>query len=340
MSGSPPTISVVMGTYNGERYVREQLRSILAQTRPPTEIIVSDDASSDRTCAIVESVAAASTIPLVLHRNQKQLGFAENFLGACSHAGGRYIAFSDQDDLWHPQKLERGLAALMQHDALLSSHLVGHIDADGRRMQGSGTRLERPRLISPADADPWGNFYGFTMLFDRSLLDKIPYSDRGMDPHSQSAMLSHDRWLWFLASTFGVMVQLDERLADYRQHGGQLYGGLKPRTLGERLATKLRDGEEHSRRLASVAHHRALLLETSDGSDPEPWLVGARRWRRLEGNLLKSAELYGRSTRRERLSRLARNLVTRVYRSDGGLGHRRLLQDAAVVLAHVVLPGR
>lgn len=337
MTGSPRTISVVMGTYNGELYVREQLRSIVEQTRPPIEIIVSDDASNDRTCDIVESVAAASTVPIVLHRNHKQLGFADNFLGACDYASGRYIAFSDQDDRWHPEKLERGLAGLMHHDALLCSHLVGHIDADGRRLAGSGTQLREPRLISPAEADPWGNFYGFTMLFERSLLEKIPYSERGMDPHTQEAILSHDRWVWFLASTFGVMVELDERLADYRQHGGQLYGGLKPRTVRERLATQLIDGEDRSRRLASVAHHRALLLETGDVSDPESWPAAAQRWQRLEENLLKSAELYGQATRGERLGRLSRNMVTRVYGScDGGLGRRRLLQDVTVVLARLL----
>lgn len=101
----PGDVTVVMCTYNGERYVEEQLRTILAQTLPPAEVVVSDDGSTDKALHIVESVAQTCDIPVRVHRNADRLGYAENFLQACGHVRTRYIAFSDQDDEWAPTKL-------------------------------------------------------------------------------------------------------------------------------------------------------------------------------------------------------------------------------------------
>lgn len=329
-------VSVVMSTYNGERYIREQLGTLLAQTLAPYEILVSDDGSSDRTLEIVAEMAAVTAVPVHVHVNPVRLGFADNFLSAAGRARGDYIAFSDQDDRWRPTKLATSVAALEKFDAVLCSHAVGHIDEGGDEIVSS-TPSHPPYVLEPGQADPWGNFYGFTMAFRRELLDHLPFQTRGADPHSQGTPLSHDRWVFFLASTFGRMVELDDRLADYRQHSGQLYGGLRHRSFRQRVAEKLATGASQTENLADIAKHRSSLLQ---GSDSDAARTAAQRWSLTHVALLRSAELYGTAGLGRRVVTFATAVRRGAYLSThhGGLGSRRLRHDAIMVITP--RPGR
>lgn len=100
------TVSVVMYTYNGERFLREQMDSILAQTYPIHEIIISDDCSTDGTIDILREYAAKHTF-IKIHQNARNIGFNSNFYHAFNRATGEYIAISDQDDIWSTQKVEK-----------------------------------------------------------------------------------------------------------------------------------------------------------------------------------------------------------------------------------------
>src|SRR5215468_7332763 len=111
-------ISVAICTYNGARFVREQLASIAAQTRPPDELIVCDDGSKDATVEIINSFARASGFPVQLKINEARLGSTRNFDQALGLCNGEGIAFSDQDDVWLPQKLEMLEKHLMRGAAL------------------------------------------------------------------------------------------------------------------------------------------------------------------------------------------------------------------------------
>ena len=119
-----PTIAVVMCTYNGERFLREQMDSILAQTYPIAEIIVQDDGSTDNTVNILRQYA--ERVPqMQIHVNEKNLGFNRNFHTACLRATADYIAISDQDDVWMPNKLERQIEAIGPCNICYSTHLRG-----------------------------------------------------------------------------------------------------------------------------------------------------------------------------------------------------------------------
>src|SRR5882762_9087557 len=98
-------ISIAMCTYNGARYLREQLDSIAAQTRPPSELIVCDDNSLDETREIVAGFAASAPFPVRLGVNEQNLGSIRNFERAIKLCEGDLIALSDQDDVWLPEKL-------------------------------------------------------------------------------------------------------------------------------------------------------------------------------------------------------------------------------------------
>lgn len=94
------TVSIVMCTYNGEQFLREQLDSILAQTYPIHELIIQDDCSTDHTADIVREYARQ--YPFIrFHANISNLGFNRNFQDALSKAEGDYIAIADQDDIWY-----------------------------------------------------------------------------------------------------------------------------------------------------------------------------------------------------------------------------------------------
>lgn len=335
-SGQAPVdgVSVVLCTYNGSAFVREQLESILAQTLPPLEVVVSDDGSTDDTLDVVRSVAAATSTPIRVSRNETTLGFSENFLQACQRARGRWIAFSDQDDRWAPEKLQRSLDALRAHDAVLAAHPVRLVDESGVPLPAGRRRRRRgTRVVPPAHADPWGNHFGFTMLLERSLLERIPSSERGPDDFTPGAPLSHDRWVHFLASTFGRTVLLDEPLADYRQHRSQAYGRLPGAGIRTRVRRKVETGRDQALYLADVAAHRAALLEDwAPAGDDGAWRAGARRWRAIESHTRRRAELQGTGPVAQRVRRLARNVRDGVYRptSRGGVGGERLVEDVLV----------
>lgn len=113
------TVSVVMATYNGERFIREQLDSIFNQTYPVYEIIIQDDGSTDRTAEIVEEYAAKhANVRLI--KNQKNQGWNLNFITAFQKAKGEYLAISDQDDIWYPQKLQREMETIGEKDMCFS----------------------------------------------------------------------------------------------------------------------------------------------------------------------------------------------------------------------------
>ncbi len=98
-------ISVALCTYNGERYIREQIESILNQTMPVDEIVVCDDGSTDNTLPIIERYQQTSNNIMRIYRNEEKLGVCANFQKAVDLCRGEYIFFSDQDDIWHIDKI-------------------------------------------------------------------------------------------------------------------------------------------------------------------------------------------------------------------------------------------
>mgnify|MGYP003120293444 CR=1 FL=1 len=99
-------VSIAMATYNGEKYIQEQLDSFLAQTYLPDELIVTDDCSTDSTEQIVKAYAETAPFDVVFHRNEKNLGYCGNFNAALMKTTGDLVFLSDQDDVWFPEKME------------------------------------------------------------------------------------------------------------------------------------------------------------------------------------------------------------------------------------------
>jgi glycosyltransferase involved in cell wall biosynthesis len=105
-------ISIALCTYNGEKYLSDQLSSYLKQDRLPDELVICDDRSTDHTIEIVEQFAAKAPFPVHLHVNETNLGSTKNFEKAFQLCQGEIIVPSDQDDVWHPDKLKQMESAL------------------------------------------------------------------------------------------------------------------------------------------------------------------------------------------------------------------------------------
>lgn len=230
-------ISVAMCTYNGAKYVEEQLSSILNQSLLPSEIVISDDGSTDGTLEIIktfwsqknEIFPQASEVTLTLIKNPLSLGVTKNFEQALLACHNPILALSDQDDIWQPDKLEKLLPLFEQDPELLfvftDSRLV---DAAGKPL---GVTSFQALVVSETErtAVASGNSQavflrrnlatGATVLLRRNLLDfAAPFPSEWV----------HDEWLALVASFAGQVHMSDECLIDYRQHGNNQIGMKKP----------------------------------------------------------------------------------------------------------------
>lgn len=265
-------------TRNGARFLREQLDSMADQTLPVTEVVVGDDASTDATLDIVDAWAAEHpSIRVTVLRNDPPLGVTGNFERTVLACSGSIIALSDQDDVWHPQKLQRLVAALDAHPGTLLAHSDARlVDADGEPIgmlmldNLEATGPERAGLAS-ADAFPVLNrrnlITGATVIFRSSLLEAaIPFAEHWV----------HDEWLAMIAACAGGVVLVDEPLVDYRQHGANAIGAVRP-TLGHKLG-QLRKPRT-PRNALLLARTEELLARVDTWESPEPSMVAALRGR-------------------------------------------------------------
>lgn len=215
-----PPIAVLMATYNGALYLNEQIDSILNQTLPPAIIIVSDDGSDDGTVTILEKYAAEEKIKFI--KNDTRLGVVGNFIN-CLHQlpACYYFALSDQDDIWHPSKLEECFHALqkIEHEdqpCMVYSDLC-LIDAQKNLINRSfRNELGHNKYKHCLETLLFGNFVlGCTTLCNYPLKDYII----GMPIHPS---FNHDAWMALVSYTFGQTYSIDKALVDYRQHSNNV----------------------------------------------------------------------------------------------------------------------
>lgn len=200
-------ISVCIATYNGERFIRRQIETILPQLSAGDEIIVSDDGSSDATVEIVNSFQS----PLIrVVYNQGRHGYTANYEHVLGYAKGDFIFLADQDDEWHPDKVKRCLEELKSCDFVISDASI--IDAEG---QETG---ESFFVLRDSKRSFWGSvlkfgFLGCCLAFRREVLEKaLPFP-------KQHVLCSHDNWITLVAMAYYRYRIVDEKWVRYRRHG-------------------------------------------------------------------------------------------------------------------------
>ncbi len=222
--------SVALCTHNGSAFIAEQLRSIVEQTVPPGEIVISDDASGDGTAQLVREFAATAdpAIRFVVVENAEPLGVARDFEQAIRTTTGDFIALSDQDDVWHPGRLEAVLERFAEGpELLLVSGDARLVDAGGAPL---GLTLFAALEIRESDIASINSGHALDELFRRNLVTGATtvIRRRLFDLAAPfPAPWVHDEWLAMIAAATGEIGVLAQQLTDYRQHGSNQIGAEK-----------------------------------------------------------------------------------------------------------------
>jgi len=212
-------ISVAMASYNGKKFIKKQLDSILSQSLKPAEIIICDDGSTDDTVRIIRGYPAESNIRLVI--NDKNLGYIKNFEKAISLCSHPFIALSDQDDIWHIDKLKILTDEIGNNLAVFSDMTL--IDDNDATISESFEKYQK--IWFPKDNEIqhiallWENYLtGCSCLIKKELFELCrPFP----------ADLPHDHWLALGASAAGKIKHIDSKLTFYRKHSANTIGAKK-----------------------------------------------------------------------------------------------------------------
>lgn len=219
---SQPTIHILLATYNGARYLAEQLQSISRQTHSAWTLTVSDDGSTDDTLAIVQRFAAQVDQPVTVLQGPRQGSSTANFahlLGKAPAGNSQDLyAFCDQDDVWHDNKLERAVQFHAKHPSQSVRLYCGRTQFVNEYLLpiGLSPSIERPPSFGNALVQNIAS--GNTMVFSQAVLSA---HKKVKSTHS----VWHDWTTYIVATAIGGMVWFDnEPCLFYRQHGGNVIG--------------------------------------------------------------------------------------------------------------------
>lgn len=227
-------VSVAMATYNGEKYIKEQLITILNQTRKPNEIIICDDCSSDRTVEYIKDIEKLYPKFVKLIQNNINLGFSKNFEKACRLCSGEYIFFADQDDVWELNRIEQMLNEWNSSYGVFFSDATV-IDEGGNRIFDSfyqdiyHLNFRTLSQINLKERIMNGNLtiYGYTMAVKKELLDEcLPF------------VLQHDQTIPIVAALTSNIGFCSTPLTKYRQHSSTVSSEIK-KSLSDKIKSKI-----------------------------------------------------------------------------------------------------
>ena len=245
------TISIALCTYNGGKFLREQLQSLVNQTLLPFEIIITDDCSNDDTEQIVEEFKGKLRIQFF--KNPQTLRVSKNFERAISLCKGDIIVPCDQDDIWHPDKLSTICRYFKKNPEQLAvfsdAILVDELGLPIGRNFWSAVRFLSPQI------QQWKEGYAFDLLlhgnrtagcmmaFRKELLEyALPFP-------TNIPLMIHDGWLTIMAAMFNRLGIIEQPLISYRQHQAQQIG-TKPEEGGKVLSLKERFSRPRAEKVA------------------------------------------------------------------------------------------
>ncbi|MFZ5723709.1 MAG: glycosyltransferase [Pseudomonadota bacterium] len=206
-----PAVSVVMATYNGKRYLAEQLDSIANQTRRPDELLIIDDASSDGTPEFLAAWARDKPWARI-ERNPENLGINGTFYRLLTESRGKHVFIADQDDVWLPGKIERMLASA--GDASLTFSDASMIDGEGRPLRDSELERHAWRVNEKITGYffVYGNYIsGHNMMVSRELITRTP-------PPPHASVMMYDQWIALSAMLHKGIAEVPVILCRHRIH--------------------------------------------------------------------------------------------------------------------------
>lgn len=244
-------VAVLMSTYNGERYLEEQIQSIINQSYKNWILYIRDDGSKDSTVNIIEKYTDHYDNIVFFNKNRvKNVGVVKSFMELLANVKADYYMFSDQDDVWLENKIKNSVDKLSKNEpgpvcVFTDVEIVNQDLAPVRRMNGSKVCTDFISLL-------FTNYVtGCAMLFNDELKSLIKFNQI-----NYQNIFMHDWWIGLLASAFGKLVYLDEATMLYRQHSDNVVGSNKKNTLPRIIyrLTHLDQERANVKRVVNIAY--------------------------------------------------------------------------------------
>jgi len=208
-----PLISVVIATYNGAKFIRQQMDSIIEQTYPNIEIIIVDDNSTDETILILETYTKQYP-NISIYKSESNLGYVKNFERGFKRAKGNFIAPSDQDDIWHKDKLRILFENIDNYEIVYCNSAL--MDENGNLTGKNLSDIKRLMSFDNPLMYAIGNTAaGHAMLIRKSTIQNC---------YPFPTLVPHDYWLGFVATFNSKLNFIDIPLVYYRQHQTNVFG--------------------------------------------------------------------------------------------------------------------
>ena len=211
-----PKVTILLSTYNGEKYIIEQLDSLLAQTYPNICIFIRDDASTDNTVHIINNyIMQHPEFPINWLPDTPgcNLGYQKSFWSLLQNCpASDYYSFCDQDDIWLPNKVELGVQALNNFDGRIPLLYTSSVDYYSMDLQFMGHSQKINLPIALKDVLFYCPAFGFTIIIN-DVLRKMALSSV-----TKYDNIPHDNWCLKIAATLGTIIYNDTPCAKYRRH--------------------------------------------------------------------------------------------------------------------------
>lgn len=252
-------ISVVLATYNGEKFIRAQLESILKQSRKPDEIVINDDNSIDKTVDVINTVIKTTDIPILLSTNIVRKGYAQNFRDAVSRSHGDIVFLCDQDDVWLEDKIQKCMNVLEAKNEVLALTTGFYFTDSTLCKKKPSDTLKAGQLLKIS----WKKFIrhpkypGMSVVFK-----KIIWSD--IDSLDWKPKAPHDWMINQYAAANNGLYLLGDKLVLYRQHESNAEGLIKNKKNYNIRESRLKQIDElvdALRTITSLAPERTCFIK-------------------------------------------------------------------------------
>ncbi len=218
-------IDILMATYNGEKYLKEQIDSILNQTYKNIRLVISDDCSQDGTKEILKQYAQNKRVEI--HYHDENHGGVKNFEYLLKQVKNNIYMLSDQDDVWMPEKIEKTYETLIKNDADLVFGDLEVVDKNLKTMYPSFNKF----MLLDRKIHKYINSYEVNYLYNCvtgcTLMSKSKWIKEILPLPIESKYLIHDHWIGLMVALRGTLAYMPEKYIKYRQHGNNQVGTEK-----------------------------------------------------------------------------------------------------------------
>ena len=217
------TIDILLATYNGEMYIKEQIESILNQTYKNFNLIISDDHSTDNTVDILKEFEKKDK-RIKLFCQEENQGYIKNFEFLLRQVKNEIYMLSDQDDFWLPEKVEKSYSTLKKQKADLAFGDLEIVDANLNTIDPSFNRFMKLNRKIKKYLNTNKLNYLYNCITGCTLISRKKFIEKVLPLPSKNKYVAHDHWIGIILSLNGTVAYIPEKYIKYRQHGNNQIG--------------------------------------------------------------------------------------------------------------------